>query len=265
MTTPLFPAHTPYLEGAPNFRDIGGYGAAGGQVRHGRVFRSDVLSRLSDADVAKLAALDIRLVFDLRLPKERRKDVTRWPAGQPVETISFDVRPELVDAQATRWQELLAVGELDSQGVREIMFNLYRRMPKALAMDLAMLFARLDAPTPPATLVHCTGGKDRTGFVCAMLLAALDVGRDDILADYLLTGQRLSPERFVAERLAVPGKPLSAGEAEVLRTFATVQEEYLATAFAQIEADFGSVNAYLATLCGLDAERKARLHSALIA
>lgn len=255
----------PYLDGAPNFRDLGGYAAAGGGlVRHGRVFRSEVLSRLTGRDLSKLAELDIGLVFDLRLPAERRKEQNRWPVGGTVETVSFDERPELADAQATRWAELLAAWELDASGAREMMLGVYRRMPKALAPDLAVLFERLDAPAPPAMLVHCTGGKDRSGFVCAMLLWSLGVPLETIVAHYLVTGQRRPPERFVKERLSGFADEVLARKVEVLRAIAGVDGEYLAAAFEQINRDFGSVDRYLETACRLDAARKARLQSTLL-
>lgn len=254
-----------FLKGAPNFRDLGGHATVdGARVRHGRVFRSDVLSRLTDADLGRLAGLGIGLVFDLRLPAERRREQNRWPAGGPVETVSFDDRPEMADAQASRWQELLAAGELDHDGARQMMFGVYRRMPQALALDLAILFERLDAPAPPPVLIHCTGGKDRSGFVCAMLLRALDVPMETIVADYLVSGQRRPPEHFAAERLAA-GKPLTGRTAEVLKAFATVDAGYLASAFEQIDGDFGSADAYLQQACALDAERKRRLRATLLA
>ena len=59
------------LDGCFNFRDLGGYAGAGGRpVRWGRLYRADALQRLSDADLARLAELDIRHVIDLRTPGE---------------------------------------------------------------------------------------------------------------------------------------------------------------------------------------------------
>jgi protein-tyrosine phosphatase len=253
------------LDGAPNFRDIGGYAAAdGGYLRSKRVFRSDVLSRLTDADLAKIAGLDIRLVFDLRLPGERRKEQNRWPDGHRVETISFDERADLVDAQVSRWQDLLRTDQLEPEGARELMIGVYRRMPRALAVDLAVLFKRLDGPACPPMLVHCTGGKDRSGFVCAMLLWSLGVPIDAIVADYLVSAQRLAPERFVAERLSASGERPSARQRAALMMFAMTDAAYLAAAFDQVCTDFGAVDAYLETACGLDVERKTRLRSTLV-
>jgi protein-tyrosine phosphatase len=233
-------------------------------VRHGKLFRSDVLSQLTDPDLDKLAPLGIRLVMDLRMPEERHKEQNRWPAGHPVDTVTFDARPAMAEAQATRWRDLVAAGQLSGKEARGMMFGVYRRMPRSLASDLTVLFERLDTQEPPTTLIHCTAGKDRSGFVCAMLLWSLGVPMETILEDYLITGQRRPPERFAAERLAGLVDTLTEEGFAVLKAFAMVDEDYLATAFEQIRADFGSVDAYLEALCGLDGARRERLRAKLI-
>jgi protein-tyrosine phosphatase len=253
------------LEGAPNFRDLGGYAVAGGgRILHGRVFRSEVLIHATDADLERIAGLGISLVLDLRLPDERRKERNRWPAGPAPETLVFDDRPAMADAQAAQWVRHLADGKLDAAGAKDMMTGVYRRMPEALAGDVARLVERLAAPAPPPMLVHCMGGKDRTGFVCAMLLWGLGVPWDTIVADYLETGKRRPPERFAAERLSARVDDLSPRALEVLTVMSGVDPDYLEAAFATARAAFGSVDGYLEDRCGLTADRKARLRKALI-
>src|SRR5438876_4191 len=41
-------------------------------------------------------------------------------------------------------------------------------------------------------VVHCVAGKDRTGTVIALLLALLDVGDEEIAADYALSAPALA-------------------------------------------------------------------------
>jgi protein-tyrosine phosphatase len=71
-------AHDPQrlvpLEGAYNFRDLGGYGTTDGRrVRWSRVYRSDHLNGLTDSDRAVIAAIGLRAVVDFRLPFEREQ------------------------------------------------------------------------------------------------------------------------------------------------------------------------------------------------
>ncbi len=76
------------LEGAKNFRDIGGYETSDGRtVRSGLVYRANKLSSLTDADLAKLTAANVTLDVDLRNMWERRDDPDRLPR-----------------ASATRWR-----------------------------------------------------------------------------------------------------------------------------------------------------------------
>lgn len=261
---PLLPPGA-YLEGAPNFRDLGGYAVPGqGHVRHGQIFRSDVLSRLTDPDLEKLAPLGIRLVMDLRMPEERNRECNRWPAGHEVDTVTFDARPAMVAAQSTRWRDLVAAGELSGEEAQDMMFQVYRRMHHALAEDLTVLFQRLDTPAPPHTLIHCTAGKDRSGFVCAMLLWSLGVPMEAIVEDYLITGQRRPPELFIAERLVGLADKLTAAGTQALRAFAMVNQDYLAAAFEAVTAEFGTVDKYLESRCGLDGARRERLRAHLI-
>ena len=256
---------TPILEGAPNFRHIGGWPVAdGGTVRPGRVFRSEVLTRLTAADLEKIAGFDIRLIFDLRLPEERARDVNRWPEGRPVETLVVENRDELADAQTARWRDLVYDGQFNRERARNMMFDLYRRMPRVLANDVALLFERLDTPEPPVVLVHCTGGKDRTGIVCALLLWSLGVSMADIQTDYLYSRRPEALERLIASRLSrFPGE-LSPEVREALLAFASVMPEYLEAAFEQVRADFGSIDAFLEQACRLDPARRARLRASLV-
>ncbi|RYG98420.1 MAG: tyrosine-protein phosphatase, partial [Alphaproteobacteria bacterium] len=72
------------LEGGYNLRDMGGYAAADGRsVRHGMLYRSGMMSMLTEADERHLAGLGIATVCDLRRAGERTKEPTRWcePAG----------------------------------------------------------------------------------------------------------------------------------------------------------------------------------------
>ena len=60
------------LEGASNFRDVGGYPASDGRsVRWRRIFRSNHLGHLTDADIKVVRGLGVRSAFDFRGTEER--------------------------------------------------------------------------------------------------------------------------------------------------------------------------------------------------
>lgn len=105
------PAPFHHIPGLPNFRDLGGvaWPIAGAQttVRAGVVYRSSEPSRVTDAGVARLQALGIRKVYDLRSRREIERDaaagqdrpVREWPGAErffvPV-FLDADYSPEAV-------------------------------------------------------------------------------------------------------------------------------------------------------------------------
>jgi protein-tyrosine phosphatase len=90
------------LEGATNFRDIGGYVAAGGRsVRWRSIYRSDSLSNITQADMQRVAGLGLRSVYDLRNGQERHAAPDQLPQGSPN-------GPPSVPLSLPRWQSFLS-------------------------------------------------------------------------------------------------------------------------------------------------------------
>lgn len=159
------------LEGAENFRDMTAIPCAGGRVvRPGRLLRSGQLSHLTAADLQRLAAYRVGLVCDLRSSEERALAPNRWPAAAPTLTADGPVASDPDAVRPSSWQELLADPAFDAAAARAHMIEGYRKMPRGFAAVLSGLFAYLDREDDSAALIHCVAGKDRTGFVCAMVL-----------------------------------------------------------------------------------------------
>jgi protein-tyrosine phosphatase len=98
-------------------------------------------------------------------------------------------------------------------------------------------------------VVPCTAGKDRTGFAAALILRALGVPHDVVLQDYLLTNTLYK----------MPTQARAFAPPEVLAVLWGVQPEFLDAAFEAVEADFGTVDAYLARALGVGPDERARL------
>jgi hypothetical protein len=175
------------LEGAYNFRDVGGYSAGGGTyVRHGVAFRSDALHGLSTGDVEILSGLRVGLVIDLRAPDEIASVGRGALSEAPFDYLNAPVLP-------TTSGEALGAPPGDDVGERYLWY---------LDVGGPALVAALEAlarPTQAATVFHCTAGKDRTGVLTALLLGLLGVDQDDIVADYALTDRALPK---ILDRLA---------------------------------------------------------------
>jgi protein-tyrosine phosphatase len=267
MTTPHASAD-PALAGAPNFRPVAPLPAAGGRrLRPRRVFRSDALHRLTEDDLSTLARLGIGTVLDLRRDDERASMPTRWPDATPRETLTFDVMPDLQAVRAGGWRVQLGAADFDADGAHRWMVETYARMPGALGGAVREAARRLAgaAPTAPAALlVHCTAGKDRTGFVVAMLLAALRVPRDAIVDDYLESGRRTPPEALARRLLAMSAMRPTARELGAIETIASVRPEFLDTALRAAEREHGSLDGYL-DACGVDGALRGALADRLLA
>ncbi|MEO5671118.1 MAG: tyrosine-protein phosphatase [Ramlibacter sp.] len=229
------------LIGAPNFRDLGGYiSSCGHAVRRGRLFRSDHLGALQSADLADLAASlggAVR-VLDLRGVSERESAICAIPGAT---VHSLPIEPTIVQ----KLTALLNAGdELSAGRTVALMQDTYRGFVRVNTPRFAALFQHVLEANEAPIFFHCTAGKDRTGFAAALLLRALDVPHDVVVQDYMRTNDRLA------------GKvPSAALPPEIAQVLWSVQPAFLEAAFDAVEADFGSLDAYLRTGLGLrDAE-----------
>lgn len=160
------------VTGAYNFRDLGGIAAANGRVvRAGRLFRSDTLQALTAADVAWLAAAGLAAVVDLRLAEEVAGE-GRGPLAQA---------PGLAYVNAP-----MAMASLQGIAPERALDTLYLGCLEP-ASNLPRAFEHVARFAGAPTIFHCAAGKDRTGLLAAMLLSAVGVGDDAIVADYLLS------------------------------------------------------------------------------
>jgi protein-tyrosine phosphatase len=236
-------ADVSWLEGASNFRDFGDHPAGGGRrVRTGHLFRSNKLSGLTAADQARLTGLGIRTIFDLRLEQERQRDPTAWSApGLSIETFPPRNKRRLVDMAL----EYPATQE----GALALMHDFYAEMPHTMTHMFGTIFRRLADGGAPC-IIHCSAGKDRTGLAAALLLAALGVDRETIVADYAFTdrtGWRNDGAGLATvatgDVTALRGRYPPEAAALILAAAPT----YIEAALDSAEARYGSLDAYFET------------------
>ena len=260
--------HIP-LDGASNFRDFGGYAAGDGRaVRWGRLYRSDRLSELTARDHARLAPLGIRQVWDLRRQSEADAAPTHWPGEGAPRQIRHPMFVDAADGPSTF--ERIAVSEEarhDAALARAVMGQLYVRLvsePGPLAA-LRVMFEHLAEPGGAPVLYHCSAGKDRTGVTCALILAALGVGRADIDADFMLTQRYYGSEAARKLRIAqiVEEAGLGFWSEEALVPIFTVEQAYLDTALGLVD-EAGGIERFLAERVGVGAGVVDRLRGELM-
>jgi protein tyrosine/serine phosphatase len=255
----------PFLptDGIHNLRDYGGYAVpGGGRVRTGLLFRSGQHMEASDADLALIHALDIRIIIDLRGASER----TGFPCRRHPQFTAQVIAHDGETSNSPPHEGGCGRVVMTPQKARERMLAVYTRMPVNPAM-IAMFtryFAALDA-RDGGSLVHCFAGKDRTGIAASLLLHVLGVTRDDVVAEFMRTND--APTRDILERQSLPRMIEHYGEIEpeALHNLMGVLPEYIETYFAEVTRASGSIDAYLAQTLGVDEARKARLRERLVA
>lgn len=234
---------TPRLASVSNFRDLAGVGAGyttvdGKRMRRGAFYRANVLT-LSSADEASIDKLGIASVYDLRTPGEiaRRDDVV--PGGAAAQTLnvlgtSDFVAPELDTAAA-------AVAFMEAQA-RSYVTGAAQRA--AFGKLLTYL-----SDGAGAQLFHSNAGKDRAGWVAALLLSIANVPLDVVTQDYLLSNTYLAASLDAqTETLREQG-----GEAAVAiqMPLLEVQESYLQAGFDQVQMSYGTMANYLTRGLGM--------------
>jgi protein-tyrosine phosphatase len=193
------------VEGSLNLRDLGGYPTADGRrVRWGRLYRSDQLGDLDDAGAAQLQALGLKTIIDFRGEKERERSPT--PPLPGVESLHLPMAGRSGDQKGAT--DLVLSGEL-SEVDDGFMAFLYQGMLTAFPDHFGELVRRAASPEHEPVLFHCAAGKDRTGVAAALVLSALGVPDEDIVADYALTDRyrtehRIEQIRPIVEEYGIP-------------------------------------------------------------
>lgn len=246
-----------------NFRDYGDYAAGDRRIGRGRLFRSAHQARATDADLARLDALGIGTVVDLRRPGERRDQPSRRPPGWTGQVLASDLGEDGEAPHIT----FLKTSDLTIDAGRRFMTGVYRELPFEPAhLDLFARYFRALGEAEGAVLIHCAAGKDRTGTLAALTHSLLGVHPDDMIADYLLTNTAVDLERL-APKVARQLQAMSGREAshDAVVAFLGVEPVYLETALAEIQARHGSVDGYLEQALGVDARLRDRIGERLSA
>jgi protein tyrosine/serine phosphatase len=172
-------------DGCVNVRDLGGLPLEdGGETARRVVVRSDSVRALTDAGWDALRSYGVERVVDLRFAEERAEDP---PRETPVELVHVPLLGAADEHRATFWARLDATEE-PADYYRWAYAEFLRRFPSNFASAVSAV-AEADAPV----VVHCAGGKDRTGLVCALALRLAGVPVDAVADDWVLSERSWAP------------------------------------------------------------------------
>lgn len=239
-----------------NFRDAGGH--ASGDFAPGVVFRSSELDRAEPTPLGQLPDMGITEVFDLRTAQEVAIAGDHLPSS-----ISLRLLDVMADGPANGASAIAAVfaHHVNRVTVDELNAGLGGGRAFDLMTTAYAEFVTFDSAhvgfrdlllgvgdATGASVVHCTAGKDRTGWGIALLQHVAGVHDDEILEDYLASNTSWAPTYdVILDEFAEAG-----GDRDALRDILWVHPDYLGAAIHAINRTYGSRGAYLREGLGLD-------------
>lgn len=253
------------LEGGRNFRDLGGYETEDGKtVKWGKLYRSGVMDGLTDGDYDYLSGLGIQVVCDLRTARERAEEPTEWRAGD-IDYLTF---PDPEEDDAMGLMAIFQDPEATPQMVSQSMAASYAGIAEDQTPAYREMFDRLAAGEIPLAF-NCSAGKDRTGIGAALILTALGVPRDTVVADYALSETYVDyMKEFAGDGQAIPEDSpyafLAKLPPEMVMPLMRSDPLYIETALADIEVEYGSVMAFLEEEVDVTDEELASIRAALL-
>ena len=238
------------FEGTKNFRDIGGYKSLTGRhVKWGMLYRSGRLSDLTEQDLKYFSGLNIGMICDFRKEDEQNKAPNILPEGNSIQVINLNIGA----GSAKSFMDKIKSGKTGQDDMKVLMQKIYRDFIHNQSAPYAEMFKLLLENDNGAALIHCTAGKDRTGFGTALILSALGVNRETIMQDYLLT-TRYFPIDLEIKRMSENYNMTNNKNLDAIRPAFEVYPEYLQTAFDEIEKEYETIENYLSQALGVTKE-----------
>ena len=226
-------------EGFYNLRDLGGYTGVGGRaIKRGMLFRGDDLHNATQNDLVKLAKIPLQTIIDFRDEQEKISAPNRLPEGIR-NYIGLEIKVG----------NILDIINVENGDSSVLMVNVNISLVRDFQKEFRKFLQIAANASTGALFFHCSAGKDRTGYAAALLLAALGVDQDVIMADYQLSAAYIRPkyEEFIQNN-------------PILAPLLETQQKYLGAAFETISNEFGGIENYLTTHLNADVEKLRELY-----
>ena len=246
------------IDGAHNFRDIGGYRNRDGKMTAwGRVFRSGTLADIAPDGLSIMQSLGLATVCDLRSTGEREAAPSRFPENHGYNVLARDHLESSVNLKT-----MLVESGLTAPEAREIVAEFYRKLPEEQGDSYRVLFKALAQGEWPL-LFHCAAGKDRTGVAAALLLDVLGIDRQTVIEDYVLT-DLFRDDAWRIFRSKRSDHPFLGLDDDVFAQMLRADPYYLIAMFGALEKQYGSASGYVIDYLGLSAEQLGAIRDHLL-
>ena len=254
-----------HFEKVSNFRDVGGLRTVDGRtLKTGVLFRSDELSRMTNRDLAKLHEFNIKLICDLRSPEESWKRQARVAPHQAIRMVNIPIHEHGAPYGIRKQLLSFLFGKTGGDRFREFSRGYYHHIAFEQTSRIREVIRLLSKEENLPALIHCTAGKDRTGFLAAVIQLLAGVPYDMVMDDYLRTNDYFAfrLEKFIRVMRVVT---LFQVPPERMRLILMTHPEFLEEVHATIVKRYGSVETYLCEACEIDRDTLQELKNRLLA
>ncbi|WP_326849135.1 tyrosine-protein phosphatase [Bacillus altitudinis] len=229
-----------------NFREVGGLQTTDQMViKQGMIYRSADLSRLTKQDILTFSTLGIQTICDLRTSSERKSHPPKIMEHDKI--VHIPMQPDsMVPSKWTMFRMLIAEGK--SLSFTPIMKEVYQSMLYERKKEIQQLFTLLSDEKNYPLMLHCTSGKDRTGFLSALIQLAAGVPVHTVLSEYMRSNEGVKmlvkrQERFVRMM------SLYRVSKEQIQPLLGVQQDYLEDVLNEMMDTYGNAERYLVEAC----------------
>ncbi|MBX7003756.1 tyrosine-protein phosphatase [Bacillus aerophilus] len=229
-----------------NFREVGGLQTTDQMViKQGMIYRSADLSRLTKQDILTFSTLGIQTICDLRTSSERKSHPPKIMEHDKI--VHIPMQPDsMMPSKWTMFRMLIAEGK--SLSFTPIMKEVYQSMLYERKKEIQQLFTLLSDEKNYPLMLHCTSGKDRTGFLSALIQLAAGVPVHTVLSEYMRSNEGVKmlvkrQERFVRMM------SLYRVSKEQIQPLLGVQQDYLEDVLNEMMDTYGNAERYLVEAC----------------
>ncbi|UUH76011.1 tyrosine-protein phosphatase [Bacillus altitudinis] len=229
-----------------NFREVGGLQTTDQMViKQGMIYRSADLSRLTKQDILTFSTLGIQTICDLRTSSERKSHPPKIMEHDKI--VNIPMQPDsMMPSKWTMFRMLIAEGK--SLSFTPIMKEVYQSMLYERKKEIQQLFTLLSDEKNYPLMLHCTSGKDRTGFLSALIQLAAGVPVHTVLSEYMRSNEGVKmlvkrQERFVRMM------SLYRVSKEQIQPLLGVQQDYLEDVLNEMMDTYGNAERYLLEAC----------------
>ncbi|WP_413522155.1 tyrosine-protein phosphatase [Brochothrix thermosphacta] len=232
-----------------NFRDIGGFSNDSNQfIKEKQIYRAGNLSQIKSISPA-FSSYKIATVIDLRTLVEKGYHYTRYDFKNVVNVPLVDKSRQLLNRKTLK----LISGKANEKDLENLMIDTYKNMALYCQDEINTIFSLLTEEKNFPLLIHCSAGKDRTGFIVALIQLLLEIPYQIVLTHYLASNDHVTKSLRGPARLL---KIISFNrlDDQTLKPITTVRKEYLDAALDLIYAKHSSIEAFLVTDCNMSVD-----------